>query len=77
MSPSRKEDGVFFDRQERISLIETVRKFGEMSFDPSEIRAHALMFDKEVFKRKMGDFIGHKPQLKPCPKNRSLSLIPL
>jgi glycosyltransferase involved in cell wall biosynthesis len=52
--------GLFFDRLEISSLIETVRKFGKMSFDASKIRAHALMFDKEVFKRKMGDFIGSK-----------------
>jgi len=52
--------GLFFDRPDKNSLIEAVRKFETMSFDASKIRAHALMFDKEVFKRKMRDFIGSK-----------------
>jgi glycosyltransferase involved in cell wall biosynthesis len=52
--------GLFFDKAEKRSLIEAVHRSEKMSFDPAKIRAHALMFDKEVFKRKMGDFIGSK-----------------
>ena len=52
--------GVFFDEQERSSLIDAVREFEMMSFDLKGIRENALKFDKDVFKRKIKEFIDAK-----------------
>ncbi len=52
--------GIFFEEPEKASLAEAVVKFNRMSFDPDEIRSQAMAFDKEVFKKKMREFIGSK-----------------
>ncbi|TSD02141.1 MAG: group 1 glycosyl transferase [Parcubacteria group bacterium Athens0714_26] len=49
--------GVFFDEQNMESLVEAVKKFQPQKFDSSFIRQHALKFDKEIFKKKIKDFI--------------------
>ena len=49
--------GLFFDKQTSECLIETLKKFRSLDFDPQIIRQHALQFDEEVFKSKIRDFI--------------------
>jgi glycosyltransferase involved in cell wall biosynthesis len=52
--------GVFFEKQQRASLVGAVKKFSVMSFDPAVIRENALRFDKAVFKRKIREFVDAK-----------------
>ncbi len=52
------ETGSFFDSQEKGSLVDAVRNFKAGSFNGKRIREHALRFDKEVFKRKIKEFVG-------------------
>jgi glycosyltransferase involved in cell wall biosynthesis len=52
--------GMFFDRQEKGSLTDAVKKFNSSSFDPAVIRENALRFDKNVFKRKIKEFVDAK-----------------
>jgi len=49
--------GVFFDDQTIDSLIEAVKNFNPEKFNFQTIRSHALKFDKEIFKKKIKDFI--------------------
>jgi glycosyltransferase involved in cell wall biosynthesis len=49
--------GLLFTEQTAASLIEAVRRFDEGRFSPSLIRAHALRFDREVYRRRMKQFI--------------------
>ena len=49
--------GVFFDQQTEIDLSLAVGKFRMMEFDPQAIRAHALTFDKEIFKKKIEQIV--------------------
>lgn len=46
------ENGVFFDEQTEISLVQAIGEFEHMKFDSNVIREHALKFDKEIFKEK-------------------------
>ena len=48
---------VFFNRATAGVLVEAVRKFETMTFETGKIRESALRFDKEIFKRKMKEFI--------------------
>ena len=52
--------GVFFDEQTEAALISTVKKLETMSFDSKAIRENALRFDKEVFKKKIRDYVQNK-----------------
>lgn len=52
--------GILFDEQAPQSIIEAVNKFGNMNFDSKEIREFALKFDREVFKKKIADYIQEK-----------------
>jgi glycosyltransferase involved in cell wall biosynthesis len=54
------QTGVFFDKQEKASLIGAIKKFSGMSFDPARIRENALRFDKNIFKRKIKGFVDAK-----------------
>lgn len=54
------ETGVFFDRQEKASLIDAVRRSEKISFDPGKIRENALKFDKIGFERKIKEFVDAK-----------------
>lgn len=47
------ETGVFFDTQSEESLYQAVRGFNTRAFDSQRIREHALLFDKEIFKKKI------------------------
>lgn len=49
--------GVLFPEQSVESLLQAIRRFKETTFSPHQLRAHALSFDREVYKRKMLDFI--------------------
>jgi len=49
--------GLFFNKQTPQSLAEAVRNFNPSRFNPGEIRNYALKFDKEIFKRKIGEYI--------------------
>jgi len=52
--------GVFFHEQTADALIDAVGKLDRMEFDPKAIHAHALQFDRAVFKQKMQRFIEEK-----------------
>jgi len=52
--------GLFFDKQEPQALAQAIEKFNFMSFDKDRIRAHALQFDKPVFKQKIKAFVDEK-----------------
>lgn len=51
--------GIFFDEQTPEAIIKAVKRFQTQSskFDPRQIRAHALQFDKSVFKQKFNDYV--------------------
>jgi hypothetical protein len=44
--------GLFFYPQSPSGLIDAVRRFDPDGFSKDEIRAHAVQFDKEIFKTK-------------------------
>ena len=47
--------GIFFDEQTEDSLLAAIERFEQVegTFDPAEIRRHALRFDRQVFKEKV------------------------
>jgi glycosyltransferase involved in cell wall biosynthesis len=49
--------GIFFDEQSREAIQEAIVRFESMSFDSTEIVAHAKGFSDKIFERKMRDFI--------------------
>lgn len=49
--------GVFFADQTAEGLIQAVKNFDSYKFNPNFIRQHALGFDKEIFKKKIKEFI--------------------
>jgi glycosyltransferase involved in cell wall biosynthesis len=55
-------NGLFFQQGTAESLVEGVKSFenGKYNFEPLEIRAHALRFDKEVFKTKIEKYVSGK-----------------
>jgi len=55
-------NGLFFEERTTRSLMEVVRSFenGAYNFDPRQIRKHALLFDKEIFKGKIINCISKK-----------------
>ncbi len=48
---------VFFDRQEKESLIEAIRTFEKLSFDPAFIRRHAEQFHETTFITSIRSFV--------------------
>ena len=54
---SSTHTGIFFREQTPEQLIEAVRAFREVRFDPGYIRTHALQFDGAVFKSRMRDIV--------------------
>jgi len=52
--------GIFFDKQDIISLNNWIIKFENTKFNKKEIRKHAENFDKKIFKEKLLDFINKK-----------------
>jgi len=51
------ETGIFFKEQTVDSLMEALKKFRPEDFSPQAIRQHALQFDKEIFKKKIREFV--------------------
>lgn len=54
------QTGIFFHEQTPESLLNAIKKFRTMQFDHRRIRERALQFDREVYKKKMKDFIDSK-----------------
>ncbi|MBU1712103.1 MAG: glycosyltransferase [Proteobacteria bacterium] len=54
------ETGMFFDNQTWEDLADVIVRFKSEDFDPQMIRAHALTFDKEAFKKQMKDYVENK-----------------
>ena len=52
--------GVFFYEQTTDSLIEAIKKFEGIKWDSIEIRSHSLKFDKNIFKKKIKEYIETK-----------------
>ena len=50
--------GLLFPEQTVESLVDAARRFDEGRFAPQTIRAHALRFDRENYRRRMKQFIG-------------------
>ena len=51
--------GIFFDRQEKQSLLGAIASFEKIDWNSLEIREHAKRFDKEVFKREIANIISN------------------
>jgi len=49
--------GIFFDQQTALSLVEAVKKFFGMAWQPTAIRQHALQFGINEFQQKMDQFV--------------------
>jgi len=49
--------GIFFKRQKTKDIIEAVKKIQSMEFDSAYIRSKVLRFDKEIFKKKIKEYI--------------------
>jgi glycosyltransferase involved in cell wall biosynthesis len=49
--------GKFFYEQTWESLLDALIKFRPQDFNPSQIRAYALQFDKEIFKKRIKNFV--------------------
>jgi glycosyltransferase involved in cell wall biosynthesis len=54
------ETGIFFGEQTSASLMQGIKRFQFIIFDKSKIRQQAKKFDKEIFKRKIKEYIGQK-----------------
>lgn len=52
--------GVFFNKQNKDSLISAIKKFEGLKFNEEEIKSHAQKFGKEEFKKKIKEFINKK-----------------
>jgi glycosyltransferase involved in cell wall biosynthesis len=49
--------GIFFEKQKAEDIVEAVRRFEKMVFDPGYIRSTSLKFDREIFKHKIKEYI--------------------
>jgi len=56
--------GLFFDQQSWQLLAEAVEKFRPEDFYPQEIRRYSLKFDKQIFKKKIKEFVDDKLKIK-------------
>ena len=54
------ETGLFFEEQTAAALMLAVNRLRFETFDKQKLRQHALQFDKEIFKRKIADFIAQR-----------------
>ncbi|MFH1048843.1 MAG: glycosyltransferase [Patescibacteria group bacterium] len=50
-------NGVFFDTQTVGSIVGAVRNFGDNDFDSEKIKQSVTSFDKEIFKKKIKEFV--------------------
>ena len=51
---------IFFENQTSNSLNKAIKEFENLSFNPKEIRNHALRFDSKVFKENILNFVNKK-----------------
>ncbi len=49
--------GLFFDEQKTEHLLRAIQSFRNLKYNPQEIRKHSQLFDKEIFKSKVLDFL--------------------
>jgi len=49
--------GIFFEKQMKDSLKKAIEGLDEKSFNPEEIREHALKYDTKIFKEKIKDYV--------------------
>jgi glycosyltransferase involved in cell wall biosynthesis len=54
------QTGEFFSSQTAEALADVVSRFNEDNYDPAAIRHHAESFDREVFKRRIEQFVEQK-----------------
>jgi glycosyltransferase involved in cell wall biosynthesis len=54
--------GIFFYPQTAEALMDAVRRFDSIRFDPERIRVNAIRFDRKIFKEKILEFIDRKLQ---------------
>jgi glycosyltransferase involved in cell wall biosynthesis len=52
-----KKTGLLFNHQTEKSIIEAVKDFEKLIFDPAVIRQNAMRFSKERFEKEMNDFV--------------------
>jgi len=52
--------GIFFAQPHAWEIQQAVEYFETVSFSPGHIRAHALQFDREIFREQIYQFIQHK-----------------
>jgi glycosyltransferase involved in cell wall biosynthesis len=55
-TPERKT-GILFDEQSVESLIDAIERCKRTTFDAESLRAHAMLFDREVYKRTLKEFV--------------------
>lgn len=55
-----EETGIFFDEQTVSSMMQALKRFEEMQWDPVKIRENALRFSKEKFQRNIQMFVNQK-----------------
>ncbi len=65
------ESGVLFERQTVSDIIEAVKRFEKMEFNPQKIRQSSLRFSKERFKREIKEFVEKAFEEKQKGKNFS------
>lgn len=75
---SRRSTAIFFDEQTKDALINAIRLFESVPFDPQFIREHAETFDESRFIEKIRAFVGAKyymhtrDQIKDLPYERAV-----
>lgn len=50
-------NGMFFDTQTVDAIVDAVREFNNMNFDAEKIKQSVESFDKEIFKKKIKEFV--------------------
>lgn len=56
------QTGTFFEEQTWEDLADKILRFKNSTYNPVEIRKHALNFDKKVFKQRIKNFINEKTE---------------
>lgn len=64
------KEGIFFDEQTPESLIEAIKRFENFKVDSQHNREIALKFDREIFKKKIKDFV--EKEFEELKKERDL-----
>lgn len=58
--------GLFFERQDKVSLIQAIEKFRNILYDRQILRENALKFRIEIFQEKFKNFLIDKSLLRGC-----------